>query len=220
MSSEPTSASPIRVAIVEDDEVVRESLAVLIGGASGFACVGAHPAAKPALKKLPREKPDVVLMDINLPQVSGIECTRALKELMPETQIIMLTVCGDDDAIFESIRAGASGYLLKREQHTRILAAIEEVHEGGSPMSSSIARRVVQSVRQARASAGSATAGLAALSPRENEILTHLAKGSRYKEIAQQLEIKLDTVRTHLRRIYEKLHVSSRTEAAVKFLRK
>jgi DNA-binding NarL/FixJ family response regulator len=216
---ENTTAAPIRIAIVEDDDVVRESLAVLIGGASGFACVGTFPTAEQALEKLPPERPDVVLMDIKLPKMSGVECTRALKQLLPEAQVVMLTVY-DDDMIFDAIRAGASGYLLKRERHTKILAAIEDVHQGGSPMTSSIARKVIQSVRQEHAAALPAPSGLASLSPRENEILSYLAKGSRYKEIANQLGIKLETVRTHLRRIYEKLHVSSRTEAAGKFWRR
>jgi DNA-binding NarL/FixJ family response regulator len=168
--------------------------------------------------------PEVILMDIRLPQMSGIECVRRLKEVLPGTQIIMLTMYEDDQLVFDSIRAGASGYLLKRTPHVEILAAIQDVHGGGSPMTSSIARKVVQMARQSRPAAAGFLNGsarqdqLAHLSPREKEILRHLTHGYRYKEIAERLGIDIETVRTHLRRIYEKLHVSSRTEAAVKFL--
>jgi DNA-binding NarL/FixJ family response regulator len=203
---------------------VRDSLAVLINGASGFSCVGAYDSSEQALRCLPSDCHDVVLMDVRLPQASGIECVRQLKGMVPQTQIIMLTMYEDDQLVFESLRAGASGYLLKRTPHVEILAAIEDVHAGGSPMTSSIARKVVQMARQATAAvapepmSSPAQDQLTRLSPREREILRHLTKGYRYKEIAQALGINIETVRTHLRRIYEKLHVSSRTEAAVKFL--
>jgi RNA polymerase sigma factor (sigma-70 family) len=214
--------NPIRVALVEDDEPVRGSLAVLINGANGFMCVSACATAEEALERIPAEKPDVVLVDINLPQMSGIECVRRLKAALPKTQLIMLTMYEDDHCVFDSLRAGASGYLLKRTPHAQILEAIQDVHQGGSPMTSSIARRVVRAVRQIRAADTTAAASseLAQVSPREEEILALLAKGFRYKEIADALHLSVETIRTHLRRIYEKLHVSSRTEAVVKFLGK
>ena len=220
------SDDPIKVALVEDDPIIRDSLRVLIDGSYGFVCVCACPSAEDALARLPEASSDVVLMDINLPRMSGIECVARLKATCPGTQVIMLTMYEDDAAVFDSLAAGASGYLLKRTSYHQILAAIEEVHAGGSPMTGSIARRIVQSVQQARLAArrpgGGEPAGpdLLNLSPREQEILALLARGHRYKEIATALAIDIETVRTHLRRIYEKLHVSSRTEAVVKFLRR
>jgi len=217
--------APIKVALVEDDDVVRESLSVLINGAAGFICVCASPNAEAALQEVPLAKPDVVLMDINLPRMSGIECVARLKAACPSAQIVMLTMYEDDAAIFDSLTAGATGYLLKRTPHVQILEAIEEVYAGGSPMTGSVARRIVQSVQEARGQRASTqpeeieAPSLLNVSPREHEVLTLLAKGYRYKEIAEALGIEVETVRTHLRRIYEKLHVSTRTEAVVKFLR-
>ena len=217
-------SSPIKVAVVEDDDVIRESLHVLINGATGFECVWASPSAEDALERLPHAQPEVVLMDINLPRMSGIGCVARLKNVCPSAQIVMLTMYEDDVAIFDSLEAGASGYLLKRTPHAQILEAIEEVQAGGSPMTGSIARRIVQSVQRVRVEARqprggeAASPGLLDVSPREHEVLTLLAQGYRYKEIAERLGINVETVRTHLRRIYEKLHVSSRTEAVVKFL--
>lgn len=207
----------ISVSVVEDDELVRESLAILIGGAEGFACAGAYSTAEEALHEIPAHQPDVVLMDIHLPAMTGIEAVRSLSQALPAVQIIMLTAYEDDQAVFDSLQAGAAGYLLKRTPHVQILAAIEEVHRGGSPMTSSIARKVVQLARRASAAQPSNPIGLANLSPRETEILSLLAKGYRYKEIADELHINVETVRTHLRRIYQKLQVDSRTEAVVKF---
>jgi DNA-binding NarL/FixJ family response regulator len=207
---------PIRVSIVEDDDGIRESLAVIVAGSEGFRCVSRHRSAEDALRDLPAAKPDVVLMDINLPKMSGINCVRKLKELLPSTQTLMLTVYEDNDSIFDSLAAGASGYLLKRTPPARLLEAIDEVHKGGSPMTTSIARRVVQSFQ----TMGRSTREEENLTPREEEILSYLAKGYRYKEIADQLFISVETVRSHLHRVYEKLHVRSRTEAVVKFLRK
>jgi DNA-binding NarL/FixJ family response regulator len=208
---------PISVSVVEDDQLVRESLAILIGGAEGFACTGAYSSAEEALQSIPAHQPDVVLMDIHLPAMTGIEAVRRLAQVSPAVQIIMLTAYEDDQALFDSLQAGAAGYLLKRTPHIQILAAIEEVHRGGSPMTSSIARRVVQLARRASATPPANPSGLANLSPRETEILSLLAKGYRYKEIADELHINVETVRTHLRRIYQKLQVDSRTEAVVKF---
>jgi DNA-binding NarL/FixJ family response regulator len=204
---------PIRVAIVEDDSGFRESLAVLIGGADEFRCVGSYPNAEIALKGISREWPDVVLMDINLPQMSGIECVAKLKQLKPTLQIMMLTVYLDNEQIFNSLKAGASGYLLKKTSPAKIMDAIAEIHAGGAPMSMSIARKVVQ-VFQKENHADETKC----LTRREYEILTHLAKGSQYKEIAEALSVSIATVRSHIQNIYDKLHVRSRTEAVVKFL--
>ncbi len=206
----------IRVSIVEDKAGIRKSLAVLINGSSGFACISTFPNAEVALAEMPRDWPDVVLMDINLPEMSGIVCAKKLKTIRPTLQIIMLTVYVENENIFKSLIAGASGYLIKDTPPTEILEAIADVQRGGSPMSSHIARKVVQHVQQF-SHAGDETMNL---SPREYEILGHLAKGYQYKEIADMLSISPLTVRTHLRNIYEKLHVRSRTEAVVKFLGK
>lgn len=208
MSSSP---QPITVAIVEDDSTIRDSLAALVGGTPAFQCIRACGNAETAMARLPADQPDVVLMDIQLPGASGIDCTRRIKELSPRTQVIMLTVFDDDDCVFESLAVGASGYLLKRTPPAQILEAIADVHRGGSPMNSHIARKVVESMRRTTRPSEATV-----LSPREEEILGLLAKGYRYKEIADQLAISIDTVRTHIRRIYEKLHVTSRIEAVMK----
>jgi len=204
----------ITVSIVEDDVRVRGALARLIDRSEGFCCVSQHPSGENALDDLPRVKPEVVLMDINLPGMNGVECVRRLKLLLPETQIVMLTVYEDTDLIFNALAAGATGYLLKRTPTAEILAAIRDVHNGGSPMTSHIARKVVQSFRRDEAPARDETT----LSPREQEVLSHLASGYLYKEIAAALNISYDTVHTHIRRIYEKLQVRSRTEAVAKRL--
>jgi DNA-binding NarL/FixJ family response regulator len=204
----------IKVSIVEDNKRVRESLAIVIDGADGFSCVKTFPNAEEAIKHLPNEWPDVLLMDINLPAMAGIECVTKLKALNPKLQVIMLTVYLESEKIFQSLVAGASGYLIKRTSPAEVLEAINEVHRGGSPMSSEIARKVVEYVQQTKRPAGESTH----FSPREHEILTCLSKGFQYKEIADTLSISVPTVRTHLRNIYEKLHVRSRTEAVVKFL--
>lgn len=206
---------PIKVAIVEDNTKVRESLAALISGSDGFRCIGAFPNAETALAKIPLDWPDVVLMDINLPKMSGIECVSNLKSLRPSLQIIMVTVYLENEKIFQSLVAGASGYLIKQTPPAEILEAISDVHRGGSPMSSNIARKLVQYVAQVAQVARPPEK--MELSPREHEILCLLAKGYQYKEIADSLTISVETVRTHLRNIYDKLHVRSRTEAVVKF---
>ena len=203
---------PINVAIVEDDPRVREGLLALLNGGDDFRCVGAFPNAEAALKQLPHDWPDVVLMDIRLPGMSGVECVAKLKELRPALQIIMVTICADDEQIFNSLKAGASGYLIKKAKPAEILEAITEVHSGGAPMSGAIARKVVECFRQSPAQE---TEGL---SKRENEILGYLAKGYQNKEIAEALSLSVLTVSTHVRNIYDKLHVRSRTEAVVKFL--
>src|SRR5438046_4656521 len=206
---------PVQVSFVEDNDRVRESLASLIEGARGFRCVGAHRSAEAALKLVPDEKPDVVLMDIHLPRLSGIDCVRKLKAIEPDLLVIMLTAYADDDLIFQALKAGANGYLVKQTSPSEILAAIREVHEGGAPMSSNIARKVIHSFHQT----GPGKSPTETLSPRELEILDLLSKGYMNKEIADILSIAFQTVHTHVRNIYTKLHVRSRTEAVAKYLR-
>ncbi|HWD20967.1 MAG TPA: response regulator transcription factor [Verrucomicrobiae bacterium] len=206
----------ISVSIVDDEDGLRQSIAAFVNGAAGFACVSAYPSAETALQKLPADKPDVVLMDIHLGGMSGIECVQKLKTASPQMQIVMLTVYEDTAQIFQALSAGASGYMLKRLTPEKLLEAIRDVHAGGSPMSSSIARKVVASFRQ---SAPPDQADLH-LSAREESVLSCLAKGLTYQQTADQLGISIETIRTHIRRIYEKLHVQSRTEAVAKFLRR
>ncbi|MDR3457100.1 MAG: response regulator transcription factor [Verrucomicrobiae bacterium] len=205
----------IRVSIVDDEVDLRENIAGYVDAAKGFKCVSVHSNAKEALARLPVEKPDVVLMDINLGGMSGIECVRLLKPLMPETQVVMLTVFEDTDKIFSALAAGASGYLLKRLSPVKLLEAIREVHEGGSPMSAPIARKVVQSLQPAPSAHNDEATSL---SPREREVLNGLAEGQAYKQIGDKLGLSIHTVRNYIRRIYQKLHVRSSGEAVAKFL--
>ena len=209
---------PITVSIVEDNDQLRGTLARVLNRAEGFQCVGQHGSAEAALEGVPKEKPAVVLMDINLPGMNGVECVRKLKPLLPQTHMIMLTVYEDTENIFKALAAGATGYMLKRTPRDELLAAIQDVLRGGSPMSAHIARKVVQSF-QRPASAAAPVAEEAALSPREKEVLDCLAQGFLYKEIAEKLGISYETVHTYIRRIYEKLQVRTRTEAVAKFLR-
>jgi RNA polymerase sigma factor (sigma-70 family) len=207
---------PITVAIVEDEPELREELSTLIAGSAALRFLRACGTGEEALKELPKQAPEVVVMDINLPGMSGVECTLALKALLPETQILMLTMFDDAERIFGALRSGASGYLLKRSAAAELIVAIEQVHEGGSPISPQIARKVVQFFRAEPRKAAVENAD--DLTERERELLSLLARGKQYKEIADQLGISTDTVRSHIRRIYRKLHVHSRTEATVKFL--
>jgi DNA-binding NarL/FixJ family response regulator len=202
------------VAIVEDNKDFRATLAHYLDEAPGYRCVCSCGSSEEALQKIPRFQPDVVLMDIHLPSMTGVECTRRLKEICPSVQILILTVYEDNETVFGALKAGASGYLLKRSDPAEILHAIQDVKQGGAPMSSQVARRVVQSFREDPAGAPKPEK----LSQREEEILTHLSKGYSSKEIAERLSVSVNTVRTHLQHIYEKLHVRSRTEAVVKFL--
>jgi DNA-binding NarL/FixJ family response regulator len=204
----------IKVAIVDDEADLRENIAGFVDAAKGFRCVSAYASAEEALARMGQDPPDVVLMDINLGGMSGIECVRQLKPRMPATQIVMLTVFEDTEKIFSALAAGASGYLLKRVAPAKLLDAIREVHEGGSPMSAPIARKVVQSLQKVSAP----TDASADLSPREREVLNGLAEGQVYKQIAERLGVSIHTVRNYIRRIYEKLHVQSRTEAVAKFM--
>ena len=207
---------PTTVSIVEDNDQLRGTLARVIGRAECFQCLGQYASAEEALKGLPQEKPNVVLMDINLPGMDGVECVRQLKQLLPDTQVMMLTAYEDTENIFNSLAAGASGYMLKRTKSAELLDAIREVARGGSPMTTHIARKVVQSFQRPVAAANPAED----LSPREKEVLDCLAQGFLYKEIAEKLGISYETVHTYIRRIYEKLQVRTRTEAVAKFLRR
>jgi DNA-binding NarL/FixJ family response regulator len=211
---------PISVSIVEDNDKLRGTLAKVIGRAEGFRFVSDYASAEDALANLPKAKPEVVLMDINLPGMNGVECVRKLKALLPHTQVMMLTVYEDTENIFNALAAGASGYMLKRTPTKELLEAIHEVHRGGSPMTAHIARLVVQSFQKPVVAPAPAPSGeLAELSEREQQVLDLLSQGLIYKEIADKLEISYETVHTYIRRIYEKLQVRTRTEAVAKFLR-
>jgi DNA-binding NarL/FixJ family response regulator len=208
----------ITISIVDDSPDLRENIAGYIDSAAGMRCLNAYASAREALAGLPQAPPDVVLMDINLGAnvADGIECVRELKILLPGAQVVMLTVFEDTEKIFRALAAGASGYLLKRLPPAQLLEAIREVVAGGAPMSTLIARKVVQSFQEA----GGHGTDSADLSRREREVLEALAQGLAYKEIADRLELSIHTVRNYIRRIYEKLHVRSRTEAVAKFLKK
>ncbi len=203
-----------RIGIVEDNRVIRESLKEFVEAEKECECVCLCATGKDALKELPKHRPDIVLMDIQLPDISGIECTARLKQLMPSAQIIIVTVYEDTERIFKALRAGACGYLLKRSTSQELVSAIREVREGGAPMSREIARKVILSFQEPVA----ATAEVEGLSPREHEILELVAAGLPNKEIASRVGLTDGTVRWHLRHVYNKLHVRSRTEAALKFL--
>jgi RNA polymerase sigma factor (sigma-70 family) len=207
---------PITVSIVEDSDKLRETLVRVINRADGFRCVSQYANAEDALKDLPQARPDVVLMDINLPGMNGVECVRQLKKITPEIQVMMLTVYEDTENIFDALAAGASGYMLKRTAGKELLEAIREVQRGGSPMTTHIARKVVQSFQRSAA----AEAQTESLSEREQQVLDLLSQGLIYKEIAEKLGISYETVHTYIRRIYEKLQVRTRTEAVAKFLRR
>lgn len=224
VESAPTRFSPvavpepviIKVSIVEDDAKLRETLVRYFAGQSGFRCVKAYANAEAALADIPQHLPDVVLMDINLPGMSGIECVSKLRKAAPLLKIIMLTVFEEGEQVFQALSAGAFGYLVKSNRPQKILEAIREVFDGGSPMSGHIARKVVQSLHTNSV----ANAETETLTARELEVLQGLSRGHPYKEIASELGISLSTVRTYIQRIYEKLHVHSQTEAVMKFARK
>jgi DNA-binding NarL/FixJ family response regulator len=205
---------PIRVAIVEDDEEIRANLTERIGTSSSFRFLRSYADGESALADLPCRNADVVLMDINLPGMDGVECVRQLKAKMPDAQFVMLTVYEDNNRLFKSLMAGASGYLLKRTPPAKLLDAIREAHAGGSPMTPQIARRVVQHFRQV----SQPQEQLPRLTPRETDVLNQLAQGFRYKEITDNLGISAGTLHSYIRNVYEKLHVHSRTEAVVKYL--
>ena len=206
----------ISLAIVEDDDTIREGLRILIDGSPGFTCIATYTNGNDAMIGLPEIEPDVVLMDIDIPGPSGIECILSLKAMKLQMTFIMLTVFEDTDAIFKSLSAGASGYLLKQTPPAKLLDAVQEVYRGGSPMSNEIARKVVESFQKPKV----ITEPGMELTNREEELLSYLAKGYLYKEIANNMFISIDTVRSHIRHIYEKLQVNTRTEATLKYLQK
>jgi len=212
--SKVKSPLSIAVAIVEDDVPAREIVAGWIRNAEGFRLVGEYDDAETAVARLPAEKPSVVLFDINLPGMNGIECVRRLKPTLPDTQFVMVTVYEDANHIFNALSAGASGYLLKQMRRSELLDALKDVHAGGSPMSSQIARKVVQNFHRNETQTNGVTVEL---SGREREVLELLARGYLYKEIAEMLKISVPTVNTYIRRVYEKLHVRSRAQAVAKY---
>jgi DNA-binding NarL/FixJ family response regulator len=206
----------ISVSIVDDEKKLCQSIAAFLNASPGFRCVSIYGSAKAALDHIPMDRPDVVLMDINMAGMDGIECVRQLKILAPQIQIVMLTVYEDTEKIYKALAAGATGYLLKRYEPDELLQAIRDVQAGGSPMSNSIARKVVASFQKA----DQANEKQMPLTSREQSVLDSLARGLAYKQIGDELGISINTIRTHLRHIYEKLHVQSRTEAVAKYLRR
>ncbi len=211
---------PISISIVEDNDQLRGTLAKVIGRTDGFRFATDYANAEDALADLPKVKPDVVLMDINLPGINGVECVRKLKALLPATQVMMLTVYEDTENIFNALAAGANGYMLKRTPTKELVAAIREMQRGGSPMTTHIARLVVQSFQKPVTPAPTTGDDISVLSEREQQVLDLLAQGLIYKEIAEKLNIGYETVHTYIRRIYEKLQVRTRTEAVAKFLQR
>jgi DNA-binding NarL/FixJ family response regulator len=213
LPSAPGSESPIRIALVDDDDRVRSTLADAVDRFAGCRCAGSYASGGDALTGIPRQPPDVVLMDINMPGMNGIECVSRLKTAHPHIEVIMLTVYQDADNVLKSLAAGANGYLLKRAERDELRVAIHQVLAGGSPMSSQIARKLVQAFRQPVPAENTASR----LSAREQEVLALLAKGFLYKEIAARLDIGYDTVHNYIRRIYEKLRVRSRGQAVARY---
>ena len=205
---------PIKVCIVEDNADMRESVALLLNQAPGLRCVSTYATAEAAVRDVPSQKPDVALVDIHLPGMNGIECVAKLKARLPQLQVLMLTRYEQSDMIFDSIRAGASGYLLKHTPAAELIQAVEQVHSGGAPMTMQVARKVINHFQKIQ----KPSSDVEKLTLREQEVLNLLAKGYLYKEIADHLGITINTLRNHLRTIYDKLHVHSRTEATVKYL--
>ena len=205
-----------RISIIEDDEETRQILTGIVASAPGLELVSTYPLCAPAIEGIPKDKPDVVLVDINLPEINGVEAVRRLKPILPGTQFLMLTVYDDPDHIFAALAAGATGYLLKGTRRGELLESIAQIAVGGSPMSSGIARKVVQSFSRPAAP----KSDIATLSPREQSVLDLLSKGYLYKEISDTLGVSVPTINTYIRRIYEKLQVHSRTQAIGKYLRK
>jgi DNA-binding NarL/FixJ family response regulator len=204
----------ITVCIVEDDAELRENISSYINASPGFECLGAYGTAEEALTAIPRQNPQIAIVDINLPGMNGIQCVRNLAQILPALQITMFTVYEDTHRIFDALAAGACGYLLKSTRPEKLLEAIREIHQGGSPMTSHIARKVVQAFKPA----ASTVLSVNQLSVREQQVLDLLAQGYPYKVIATNLGLSLSTIRTYVQRIYEKLHVQCRTDAVVKYL--
>jgi RNA polymerase sigma factor (sigma-70 family) len=214
-SAQPTVADDktIKVALVEDIKDVRQSWSRLINQCAGLSCVCASATGEDAIRDIPQFRPNIILMDIYLPKMSGIECTARLKLILPRSQILILTVAEEHDLVFRALEAGADGYLLKRTKPAELRAAILDAMSGGAPMSSEIARRVVESFRQKNQARDS----MVKLTSREEEVLTLLSRGYSNKEIADRLSVSVETVRSHLKKIYERMHVRSRTEAVALF---
>jgi len=212
--AQPGVQLPLKIALVEDKPDVRESWLRLINSFNDVSCVCVCGSGEEALRVMPPVRPDVILMDIFLPRMSGIECTSRLKELLPNTRIVILTAVDDDELVFLALESGADGYLLKRTKPADLRAALLDVRSGGAPMSSEIARRVVESFRARARNRGETVH----LTTREEEVLVLLTKGYSNKEIADQISVSVDTVRTHLKHIYEKMHVRSRAEAVAHYM--
>jgi DNA-binding NarL/FixJ family response regulator len=208
----------INVAIVEDNDTIRDGLAALINGTAGYTCVGRYPDCESFLIKLKDISVDVVLMDIALPGISGIEGVKRAIEIKPDLDVLMLTIYDDSEKIFDALCAGACGYLVKKTPPSKLLEAIKEVHEGGSPMSSNIARQVIKAFKEFKET--DTVKEDYYLSKREKEVLILLAEGNNYQQIAEQLFISVDTVRHHIKNIYKKLHVHTQSEAVAKAIRK
>ena len=206
---------PTSIAIVEDDAGICEDLAQMIGEAGDLVCVCVCRNGRAALHKIPKCAPDIVIMDIQLPDISGIKCTAKLKQMLPNTQILMFTIRDDEEQIFQALEAGASGYLLKSAGPSSVVSALREIAAGGAPMTAMVSRMVVQSFHTPRLDQGT----INRLTPREREVLGFLVKGHLSKEVAARLFISVETVNYHLKQIYRKMHVRSRTEAVVKYLR-
>jgi DNA-binding NarL/FixJ family response regulator len=204
------SGTLIKVALVEDDIRIRRTLALILDSESDCRCVGQYSSGEEAVMAIPKLAPQVIIMDVNMPGINGVECVRQLVAKGVDAHVLMLTVHKDTDVIFDALTAGASGYLVKPVQADQLLAAVRDIHGGGAPMTSSIARKVVQAFQRKPEPAGEA------LSTRENEILSWLAKGHAYKEIADEMKISYSTVHTHIERIYKKLHVNSRAQAVAR----
>jgi DNA-binding NarL/FixJ family response regulator len=207
---------PVKIVIVEDETWIRENLVREINSAPGFRCVNHYRTAEEALQGVPADQPDVVLMDINLPGMDGVECVRRLRTTLPELRFLMLTVYEESEKIFKSLLAGANGYMLKRTSTPNLLEAIRQTHSGGAPMSSSIARKVVAYFNEM----GKVQSSTVALSPRELQVLELLANGAAYKHIADKLSLSIETIRMNVKHIYTKLHVHSRGEAVAKYMQK
>lgn len=202
----------VKVAIVEDNKTTREGLETMVNLSPDHRCVCVCETAEDALRLIPRHQPEVVLMDIQLPNMSGVDCVARLKSLLPAVQVIMVTVYEDPNGIFRALRAGASGYILKRSTPDQVLGSIRDVQQGGVPMSAEIARKVIAYFQ----TQSTVTDEVEKLSPRERIVLDLVVNGFSNKEIAERLSVTLDAVRWHLKNIYRKLHVHSRTEAALK----
>ena len=213
---ETQSKTPIKVALVEDKPEVRESWVRLINTMPEFSCICTCSSGEEALRVIPAERPDIILMDIFLPRMSGIECTTRLKTLLPQTQIVILTAMDDDQLVFLALEAGADGYLLKRTKPEDLRTGLLDVLSGGAPMTSEIARRVVESFRQR----AKTREDFVRLTTREEEVLVLLSKGYSNKEIADRMQLSVDTIRSHLKHIYEKMHVRSRAEAVARYIQR